>query len=49
MLDVPDVGNALAIVPLEAIGRWTDDLHHDEGTFPRCRELMYSNGFLDAT
>jgi hypothetical protein len=49
MLDIPDVGNALAIGPLEAVGRRTDDFHHDEGTFPRGSELVHSLGVLDAT
>jgi hypothetical protein len=49
MLDIPDVGNALAVGPLEAVGRQTDDLHHDEGTFPRGGELVHSFGGLDAT
>jgi hypothetical protein len=48
VLDVPDVRDALTVGPLEAIGCWTDDLHHDEGTFPRCRELVHSLGVLDA-
>jgi hypothetical protein len=49
MLDFLDVRDALAVGPLKAVGRWTDDLHHDEGTFPRGRELMHSLGVLDAT
>jgi hypothetical protein len=49
MLDIPDVGNALAVGPLEVVGRWTDDLYHDEGTFPRGRELVHSFCVLDAT
>jgi hypothetical protein len=49
MLDVPDVQDALAVGPLKAVGRWTDDLHCDEGTFPRGGELMHSLGVLDAT
>jgi hypothetical protein len=48
VLDVPDIRDALTVSPLEAIGHWTDDLHHDEGTFLRCRELVYSLGILDA-
>jgi hypothetical protein len=48
MLDLPDVGNALTVSPLEAVGRQTDDLHHDEGTFPRGGELVHSLGGLDA-
>jgi hypothetical protein len=47
MLDVPDVGNALAVSPLEAVGRQTVDFHHDEGTFPRGGELLHSLGVLD--
>jgi hypothetical protein len=31
MLDITDVRNALAVGPLEAVGRWADDFHHDEG------------------
>jgi hypothetical protein len=49
MLDIPDVRNALAVGPLEAVGRWADDFHHDEGTFPRGRELVHSLGALDMT
>jgi hypothetical protein len=49
MLDIPDVRNALTVGPLEAIGRWADDFHHDEGTFPRGGELVHSLGGLDAT
>jgi hypothetical protein len=49
VLDVPDVWDALTIGPLEAIGRWSDDLHHDEEAFPRCGELVHSLGILDAT
>jgi hypothetical protein len=49
MLDIPNVGNALAVCLLEAVGRQIDDLHHDEGTFPRGRELVHSFGGLDAT
>jgi hypothetical protein len=49
MLDVPDVGNALSIYPLEAVGRRADDFHHDEGTFPRGGELVHPLGVLDAT
>jgi hypothetical protein len=48
MLDILDVGNALAVGPLEAVGRRTDDLHHDEETFPRGGELVHSLGGLDA-
>jgi hypothetical protein len=40
MLDVPDVRDALAVSPLKEVSRWTDDLHHDEGTFPRGGELV---------
>jgi hypothetical protein len=49
VLDVPDVRDALAIGPLKAVGLWTDNLHHDEGTFPRGRELVHSLGVLDTT
>jgi hypothetical protein len=49
MLDVLDIRNALAVGPLEAVGRWTDDLHHNEGTFPRGGELLHSLSVLDAT
>jgi hypothetical protein len=49
MLEIPDVRNALAVSPLEAVGQWADDFHHDEGTFPRGRELVHSLGALDAT
>jgi hypothetical protein len=31
VLDIPDVGNALAVGSLEAVGRWADNFHHDEG------------------
>jgi hypothetical protein len=48
MLDIPDVGNTLAVGPLEAVGQWTDSLHHNEGTFPRGGVLVYSLGVLDA-
>jgi hypothetical protein len=47
MLSVPNVRNALAVGPLEAVSRWTDDLHHDEGTFLRGGELVHSLGVLD--
>jgi hypothetical protein len=47
MVDVPDVRSALTISPLEAIGRWADDFHHDKGTFPRGGEFMHSLGALD--
>jgi hypothetical protein len=47
MLDITDVRNALAIGPLEAVGRWADNFHHDEGTFLRGRELVHSLGALD--
>jgi hypothetical protein len=49
VLDILDIRNALAVGPLEAVGRWADYFHHDEGTFPRRRELMHSLGALDAT
>jgi hypothetical protein len=49
VLDVPDVWDAMTVGPLKAVGHWTDDLHHDEGTFPRGRELVHSLGVLDAT
>jgi hypothetical protein len=49
VLDIPDIGNALTISPLEAVGRRADDFHHDEGTFPRGGELVHSLGGLDAT
>jgi hypothetical protein len=49
VLDVPDVWDALVVGPLKAVGRWTDNLHHDEGTFPRRKELVHSLGVLDAT
>jgi hypothetical protein len=49
VLNVSDVCNALAVTPLEAVGRRADDFHHDEGTFPRGGELMHSLGGLDAT
>jgi hypothetical protein len=39
MLDAPNVRNALAIDPLDAVGRWADDFHHDEGTLPRAERL----------
>jgi hypothetical protein len=34
---------------LEAVDRWADNFHHDEGTFPRGVELVHSLGGLDAT
>jgi hypothetical protein len=49
VLNIPDVWNALAVGPLEAIGRWADDFHHDERTFARGEELVHSLGGLDAT
>jgi hypothetical protein len=49
VLDIPDVRNALAVGPLEAVVRWADDYHHNEETFPRARELVHSLGALDAT
>jgi hypothetical protein len=49
MLDIPNVGNALAVGPLEVLGRQTDDLHHNEGTFSRGGELVHSFDGLDAT
>jgi hypothetical protein len=49
VLDIPDVRNAMAVSPLEAIGRWADNFYHDEGTFPRSGELVHSLGGLDAT
>jgi hypothetical protein len=48
-MDILDVGNALAVGPLEAVDRWADNFHHDEGTFPSGRELMHSLSALDAT
>jgi hypothetical protein len=49
MLDFPDIRNALAVGPPEAVGLWADNFHHDEGTFPRGRELVHSLGALDMT
>jgi hypothetical protein len=48
VLDIPDVRNALTVGPMEVIGQWADDFHHDEGTFPRGGELVHSLGGLDA-
>jgi hypothetical protein len=48
VLNVSDVWNALAVSPLEAVRRWADNFHHDEGTFPRGGELVHSLGGLDA-
>jgi hypothetical protein len=49
VLYIRDVWNALAIGPLEAVGRRVDDFHHNEGTIPRGGELVHSLGGLDAT
>jgi hypothetical protein len=49
MLDIPDIQDTLAIGSLKAVSRWTDGLHHNEGTFPRGGELVNSLGDLDAT
>jgi hypothetical protein len=49
MLDVSDVVDDLAVDPLEAVGRRTDDFHHDEGTFPRGGELVHSLGVMNTT
>jgi hypothetical protein len=49
MLDDPDIGNALAVDPQEAVGRRIDDFHHREGTFPRGGDLVDSLSVLDAT
>jgi hypothetical protein len=49
VLDILDLRNALAVGPLEAIGRWADDFHHDEGTLPRGGELVHSLSGLDVT
>jgi hypothetical protein len=49
VLDILDVGNALTVRQLEAVGSWADDFHHDEGTFPRGGELVHSLGGLDVT
>jgi hypothetical protein len=49
VLDIPDVGNALTISPLEAVGQPANDFHRNEGTFPWDRELVHSLGGLDAT
>jgi hypothetical protein len=49
VLNVLDVWNALAVGPLEAVGRQADDFHHDEGTFSWGRELVHPLGGLDAT
>jgi hypothetical protein len=49
MLDVPNIGNALAVGPLEVVSHRTDDFHHDEGTLPRSGELVHFLGVLDAT
>jgi hypothetical protein len=49
VLDVLDVRDALVVGPLEAVGRWTDNFHYDEGTFPRGGELVHPLGCLDAT
>jgi hypothetical protein len=49
VLNVPDVRDALAIGPMKAVGRWSDDLHHDEGTLPRGGELVHPLGVLDTT
>jgi hypothetical protein len=48
VLDIPDVRNALTVGPLEAIGQWVDDFHHDEGTFSRGEGFVHSLGSLDA-
>jgi hypothetical protein len=48
VLDVPDVRDALAIGPLEAVGRWADNFHHDEGT-SMGGELVHPLGGLDVT
>jgi hypothetical protein len=42
-----DVRDALAVSPHKS--SWTDDLHHDEGTFARGEELVHSHGVLDGT
>jgi hypothetical protein len=34
MFNVLDIRNALAVGPLEEVGRWADDFHHNEGAFP---------------
>jgi hypothetical protein len=49
MLDIPDVRNALVVGRLEVIGRWSNDFHHNEGTFPRGGELVHFLGGLDET
>jgi hypothetical protein len=49
VLYIPDVWDALAVCPLEAVGRRANNFHHDEGTFPRGGELVHSLGGLDAT
>jgi hypothetical protein len=48
VLNVPDVWNALAVGPLEAVGRRADDFHHNEWTFSRGGELVQPLGALDA-
>jgi hypothetical protein len=40
MLNVPGVQDALAFIPLEAIGHWSNNLLNYEGAFPRHRELI---------
>jgi hypothetical protein len=47
VLNVPDIRDALAVGPLKAVGRWPDDHHDDEGTFPRGRELVHPLRVLD--
>jgi hypothetical protein len=48
MLHVPWVGDSLAIAPLEAICRWTDNFCDDERPLPRGRQLVHVVGLLDA-
>jgi hypothetical protein len=48
VLDVPDVRDTLVVGPLKAVGRWADNFHYDEGTFPRGGEPVHPVGGLDA-
>jgi hypothetical protein len=49
MLHIPGVRNSLAVTPLEAICRWTDNFCDDEGSLHRGKQLVHAVGLLDAS
>jgi hypothetical protein len=39
----------LAVAPLEAICRWTDNFDDDEGSLPRGGQLLHDVGLLNVS